>query len=139
MPPPQMTILNAPLRDSCVARRERTNTPSQALLLLNESEYIKAARQLALTALNEPADQRLNLIWETVTSRLPDEQETAVMQQLLADLTETYSSDLALADQLCEGANFPADQLSDQPKAELAAWTVLGNVLFNLDIVKTKD
>ena len=44
MPPPQMTILNAPIRDACVARRERTNTPSQALLLLNESEYLKSAR-----------------------------------------------------------------------------------------------
>ena len=47
MPPPQMTILNAPIRDSCIARRERTNTPSQALLLLNETEYLNAARTLA--------------------------------------------------------------------------------------------
>ena len=47
MPPPQMTILNAPVRDACTARRERTNTPSQALLLLNEGEYLNAARNLA--------------------------------------------------------------------------------------------
>ena len=46
MPPPQMTILNAPLRDACIARRERTNTPAQALLLLNEPEYLKAARDV---------------------------------------------------------------------------------------------
>ena len=51
MPPPQMTILNAPIRDACTSRRERTNTPSQALLLLNEREYLKAARKLALQAL----------------------------------------------------------------------------------------
>ena len=47
MPPPQMTLLNAPNRDACIARRERTNTSSQALLLLNEAEYLKAARGLA--------------------------------------------------------------------------------------------
>ena len=48
IPPPQMTILNAPMRDSCVARRERTNTPSQALLLLNEPVYFLAGRKLAI-------------------------------------------------------------------------------------------
>ncbi|MFV1981077.1 MAG: PSD1 and planctomycete cytochrome C domain-containing protein, partial [Rhodothermia bacterium] len=47
MPPPQMTILNAPSREACIARRERTNTPLQALLLMNEPEYLKAARHLA--------------------------------------------------------------------------------------------
>ncbi|HRX82872.1 MAG TPA: DUF1553 domain-containing protein, partial [Pirellulaceae bacterium] len=47
MPPPQMTILNAPTREACIARRERTNTPLQALLLLNEPEYVKSSRHLA--------------------------------------------------------------------------------------------
>ncbi len=47
MPPPQMTILNAPSREACIARRERTNTPLQALLLMNEPEYLKAAQHLA--------------------------------------------------------------------------------------------
>ena len=45
IPPPQMTILNSPIRDACISRRERTNTPTQALLLLNETEYMKAASQ----------------------------------------------------------------------------------------------
>ena len=62
MPPPQMTILNAPFRDACVARRERTNTPTQALLLLNESEYLNAARQLAVVVVQQPAEQRLEFI-----------------------------------------------------------------------------
>ncbi len=47
MPPPQMTILNAPTREACITRRERTNTPLQALLMMNEPEYLKAARYLA--------------------------------------------------------------------------------------------
>ena len=72
MPPPQMTILNAPIRDACVSRRERTNTPSQALLLLNESEYMKAARNLAMTVLvpkEAKPSLRIAFAYETITSR----------------------------------------------------------------------
>ncbi|MGY8687302.1 MAG: DUF1553 domain-containing protein, partial [Verrucomicrobiales bacterium] len=66
MPPPQMTILNAPSREACIARRERTNTPLQALLLLNEQEYVKAARHLAyqvLTQSESTSAERLDVIY----------------------------------------------------------------------------
>ena len=138
MPPPQMTILNAPIRDSCIARRERTNTPSQALLLLNESEYLKAARNLAQTILRESGSetpQRLEMAYETVTSLLPDEKERAILTKLLEDLQENYRDSPALADELCEGLS-----LTDaEEKAQLAAWTVLVNTLYNLDITKTRQ
>ncbi|MCA9031875.1 MAG: DUF1553 domain-containing protein, partial [Planctomycetaceae bacterium] len=68
MPPPQMTILNAPSREECIARRERTNTPLQALLLLNETEYLKAARQLALNILTDSSispENRFDAVVET--------------------------------------------------------------------------
>jgi hypothetical protein len=145
MPPPQMTIMNAPLRDACVARRERTNTPTQALLLLNESEYLKAAGKLAAVVLQQPDEQRFDFAWETVTARVADEQEKAESLQLLADLKEKYSADPGLADQLCQSLESSSDQspaaeeMSTDAKAELAAWTVLGSVLYNLDITKTKD
>ena len=138
MPPPQMTILNAPIRDSCVARRERTNTPSQALLLLNEAEYLKAARALALKALKaEPADEskRLAYAYETVTSKLPDEKEREILAALLRKLQEYYLGQPALADALCQGLP-PADSVD---KARLAAWTVLVNALYNLDVTKTRE
>lgn len=135
MPPPQMTILNAPFRDSCVARRERTNTPTQALLLLNESEYLKAARNLAEQILQQPADQRLDVAWETVTGKLPDDQEKSVLERLLVDLREQYGSDPELASQLSEGARL-SDGIAD---SELAAWTILNSVLYNMDITKNKD
>lgn len=135
MPPPQMTILNAPFRDSCVARRERTNTPTQALLLLNESEYLKAARNLAEQILQQPADQRLDVAWETVTGKLPDDQEKSVLERLLVDLRGHYASDLELASQLSEGAQL-SDGIAD---SELAAWTILSSVLYNMDITKNKD
>jgi hypothetical protein len=135
MPPPQMTILNAPNRDACIARRERTNTPTQALLLLNESEYLRAARQLAQSVLHEPAEDRVVFAYETVTSKLPDAEEIDVLKTLLSDLRDEYASSPALVDDLCEEVSID----EPQDKVELAAWTVLCNTLYNLDITKTKD
>jgi len=148
MPPPQMTILNAPIRDACIARRERTNTPSQALLLLNETEYLKAARSLAQTVLAqtvlaEPglaaagldASGRIEMAYETVTSRLPDAQERAILSRLVDDLERRYREEPALAAEICSGlTSIPA-----AGRAQLAAWTMLVNTLHNLDITKTRE
>lgn len=139
MPPPQMTILNAPLRDACVARRERTNTPTQALLLLNEPEYMKAARQLALQTIGQPNDKRIDFIWETVTAQLPDDNEKSVVAKLLSDMQQKYTDNPSLADQLCQSIELPTDKPAADAKAELAAWTIVGSVIYNLDITKTKD
>ncbi|MDE0822045.1 MAG: DUF1553 domain-containing protein, partial [Opitutales bacterium] len=138
MPPPQMTILNAPIRDACVARRERTNTPTQALLLLNESEYLKAARSLAQKALQAEAKdgpRRLAFVYETVTSKLPDEKERQVLANLVRNLEKNYLEQPLLADAICQGLN--VGDLAK--KARLAAWTVLVNALYNLDITKTRE
>ena len=134
MPPPQMTILNAPNRDACIARRERTNTPSQALLLLNEAEYLKAARHLALKVLQQKPEQRIEYVWEVVTSKLPDDKERAVVNSLINDLTLHYEQNPVLMERLCVEAD-----ITDESKPTLAAWTMVGNMLYNLDITKTKD
>ena len=136
MPPPQMTILNAPVRDACIARRERTNTPSQALLLLNETEYLKAARQLAgKTLRTKDPSKWLAFAYETVTSKLPDEKERKVLSALVSSLEKNYLAQPALADELCQGT----DLKDAKGKAQLAAWTVLVNALYNLDITKTRE
>ena len=132
MPPPQMTILNAPNRDACVARRERTNTPAQALLLLNESEYLKAARALALKTLEQPAADRLAFAYETVTSRLPDAKEAELLTGMIGDLRKSYGANAELAAAITEG-------VQGANSAELAAWTILVNTLYNLDITKTRE
>ena len=144
IPPPQMTIFNAPMRDSCIARRERTNTPTQALLLLNEPEYFKAAQALAKRTLNQPADQRLDFIWETVTSKLPDQHEASVVKKLLVDLQKQYTAIPQLARQMAGHGETPdgskhATDSTAEGKAELAAWTVVGNMLYNLDLTKTRN
>ncbi len=75
MPPPQMTIFDAPTRESCTSRRERTNTPVQALLMMNETQYFEAARHFAQELLRSSpssADaERLRIAFESVTSHLP--------------------------------------------------------------------
>ncbi|MEM7478973.1 MAG: DUF1553 domain-containing protein, partial [Planctomycetota bacterium] len=137
MPPPQMTILNAPNRDACIARRERTNTPSQALLLLNEEQYLKAARHLAFSVLESStaADkEKLAQAFETITCQLPDAQEKEILQSLLADLLKQYSDQTDLTDELCEGLEVDASL-----KPQVAAWTVLVNALYNLDITKNRE
>jgi hypothetical protein len=138
MPPPQMTILNAPSREACIARRERTNTPLQALLLLNEQEYLKAARHLGLQVLGNSTakrDDRLTMVYETITSALPDAQEKATLQKALADLIALYQGQPELAEQLCDGVESPPSV--EAP--ELAAWTMLISSLYNLDITKTRQ
>ena len=73
-----MTIFDAPTRESCIARRERTNTPLQALVLMNEQQYFAAAKACArqlLKATNQSDDQRLLQAYESITSHLPDPSE----------------------------------------------------------------
>ena len=135
MPPPQMTILNAPTRDACIARRERTNTPSQALLLLNEPEYMKAARALARRAIELPEDQRIDFAWQQVTCQVPDQQEQSTLQELLQDAGQHYQQQPELAEQACAGI----EGLDADAKQQLAAWTVVINTLYNLDITKSRN
>ena len=138
MPPPQMTILNAPIRDACTARRERTNTPSQALLLLNESEYLNAARHLAMNTIKEKDrsdSKRLRIVYETITSKVPDKNEKKILVGLLKDLNKAYLDNPELAEALSQGLSLS----SKEKKAELAAWTVVINTLYNMDITKTRE
>ncbi len=138
MPPPQMTILDAPSREACIARRERTNTPLQALLLMNESEYLKAARHLAHGMLADRSlseADRLAVLYETITSKLPDADETELFLKMLDELEAMYGDNSKLAEDLCKGVSLP----KDVSKPELAAWTMLTSTIYNLDITKTRD
>ena len=138
MPPPQMSILNAPTRESCIARRERTNTPLQALLLLNEQQFLEASRHLAFQYVNEKSlndEKRLEALFETVTGDLPDTLETAQLLKLVADMKTTYEANLPMAQKLCDGL-----ELTDGVQAsDVAAWTLLVSTLHNLDRTKTRN
>lgn len=134
LPPPQMTILNAPTREDCAARRERTNTPLQALLLMNEEHYMKAAREFAIQALRWEDEGRLSAVYETITGRVPDAQELEILQKALRDFEAFYQTHPELAAVFTEKE---ADD-SHQPEA-IAAWAMIINTLYNLDITKTRS
>ena len=142
MPPPQMTILNAPIRDACIARRERTNTPSQALLLLNESEYMKAARRLALTLVNTGPElrhpsHRIGAAYEIITSKEPDETEMEILTGLMKNLFQQYLENPSLSDEICGDVSM--EDPSAEKKAALGALTVVVNAIYNMDITKTRE
>ncbi len=133
-PPPQMTTFDAPSRESCQVRRERTNTPLQALLLMNESQFFEAARGLAGRTLHSagPATgDRLTYMFRLVTARSPGATELSELASALRDLTAHYASHPDDARQLIAAAEFPP--APHESPAELAAWTMIGNVILNLD------
>lgn len=137
--PPTMLIFDAPSRESCTVRRPRTNTPLQALALMNDTQFVEAARKLAERALLRQAvddDDRLRWAFTTCTSRSPQREELAVLQNLLARQRARFSSDAAAAEQLAAAGEAPRD--GTLAADELAAWTVVMNLLLNMDETITK-
>jgi hypothetical protein len=137
MPPPQMTILNAPSREFCAARRERTNTPLQALLLMNEQEFLKAAKACAARTLKDSGgdvDRGLSLLYEMATSHEPDPERLKLLRETLGTFRELYRDDKTLTKALT-GDMPDAD---DAERVELAAWTMIAHSLLNLELAKVK-
>jgi hypothetical protein len=134
-----MQIFDAPTREACTVERARTNTPLQALVLLNDEQFVEAARGLAQRVLTEgPADVdgRLTLAFRTVTARHPSARELATLRTLLELQLVEYAEDPDGAHLLIAvGASTPDPALD---VAELAAWTHVANLLLNLDEVVTK-
>ena len=136
-PPPQMSIIDAPSREACTVRRERTNTPLQALLLMNDPQYFEAAQALARRTLRESEDgdeQRAAHMFRLCTSRHSGQWE---LKELLADFQDHLQEFQAnpKAAQRVAGGRPPADI----DAAALAAWTMVANLILNLDEVVNKN
>lgn len=135
MPYPSMATFDAPSRNVCTIRRMPTNTPLQALVTLNDPVYIEAAQALARRVLREAAASRreqLEYAFRLCLIRPPRPAETARLEELFDKLYAEYDQDRELAQKLAtEPLGPPADPQADL--AELAALTVVGNVLLNLD------
>jgi mono/diheme cytochrome c family protein len=138
-PPPQMTTFDAPSREACLVRRERTNTPLQALLMMNEPQFVEASRALAQRTLREAggtSDERLSYMFRLATSRRPDAKDVAELNGALQDFLAHYTKDAAAARELIGiGETRPDSKFAP---GELAAWTMIANVILNLDEVVTK-
>lgn len=138
-PAPQMSIIDAPSREACTVRRERTNTPLQALLLLNDPQYVECARGLAERVLREggqTAESRAAYLLRLCTGRKPQGDEVSELVSAVVDLQSVYAKDEAAAKLVAAGS--PGTEVS-VPTSELAAWTIGANLVLNLDEVLTKN
>jgi len=139
-PPASMEIFDAPSRETCAVRRERTNTPLQALVTLNDPQFVEAARALAARVLADAGlagdAPRMDHVMARLTARALGDDERAVCAGVLADLRAHYRADADAAAALLAVGELPAPEGLDA--AELAAWTMLTNMLMNLDEVVTK-
>jgi len=125
VPPAQMSVFDAPDREKCTVRRTVTNTPLQALVLLNDPTYLESARMLAERVLKQAGrdpGRRAALAFELATSRKPDKSEIAILTRLAKQ---------AVSDQILTNGESPVDPKMD--RKELAAWTVVTSAILNLD------
>ena len=138
-PPASMNIFNAPTREHTIVRRERTNTPLQALVTMNDTQFVEASRYLAQRAMREAGnefDRRLDYLTTRLLARHFDDQERRVTRGTYDGLLDLYREDASNAAKLLAVGDSPADEAL--PVAESAAWTMLTSQLMNLDEVLNK-
>jgi hypothetical protein len=131
---------DAPSREVCTERRPRTNTPLQALTTLNDPAFLAAAGGLARRIATEGGTQdrqRMVFGFETVLGRAPSKREVVAALELLEKARKRFAADTAAAEKLVAQAALP-NGVSGASVSELAAWTVVANVLLNLDETLTK-
>jgi hypothetical protein len=138
-PPASLDIFNSPNRETCLVRRERTNTPLQALVTMNDEQFVEAARRFAENILKtggDSDDQRLQWAAKHLLSREFREDELQILKESLAKLTTFYKDHAKEADLLIQtGESLPDVSLD---LTTLAAWTMLCNQMMNLDEVLNK-
>jgi hypothetical protein len=136
-PPPAMLAFDGPTRETCTVRRSRTNTPLQALVLLNDPTYLEAARMLARRMIRESdPETRIRLGFQLATVRLPDAEEVATLLELHRAQAAEFSGNPAAAEQLLAVGEAARDREANA--IELAAWTVVASTILNLDEAITK-
>ena len=138
-PPPQMNILDAPSREACTIRRERTNTPMQALMLMNDPQFFEAARAFAERTIKEGGETpeaRIAYIFEMATARLPK----PVEKELLLKTFQTHYQELAADPDAAKALITVGESAPDETldAVEVAAWTMIANLILNLDEVLNK-
>jgi mono/diheme cytochrome c family protein len=133
-PPPAMETFNAPTREQCAVDRERTNSPLQALVTLNDVQFVEAARRLAEVAIHAGRENeagRLDAIALRVLGRPLETAERNALKPIIRDLRDHYAGDARASKALVAmGDSPPAASI---PAPELAAWTMVASQFFNLD------
>ncbi len=133
LPYPSMDAFDAPSREVCTLNRSRTNTPLQALVTMNDPVYIEAAQAFARRILeaNDSTPDRASYAFRLCLTREPSSAELDRLIKLYEDVYAQYAQ---MPEQASKMATVPLGPApADADVAQLAAWTVLGNVLLNLD------
>ena len=140
VPPPAMMNFDSAGREACTVRAVRTNTPLQALNLMNDFAFVEAARALAARAMREAdggAEARLSYAFRLAAARRPSPDELAVLVEGFRHQRSRFAGDEAAAEALlAQGARPPDAPL---PPAEWAAYTTMASLILNLDETITKE
>ena len=140
IPYPSLATFDAPSGEICTVRRTRTNTPLQAFVTLNDPVYVEAAQALARRIVREGGSSPRSRVAHGLflsTQRPPDEARISVLEELYTGELEHYRTDAAAALALATEPLGPLEE--GQSAAELAAWTVVANVMLNQDAVLVRD
>jgi hypothetical protein len=133
-PPASMEIFNAPTRENCTVRRERTNTPLQALITMNDVQFVEAARHLAertLRTVKSGFDGRADFVAQHALARPLEDRERAVVRKSYQAFLSQFDSRPADAKRLVATGESPVDP--KLPAVELAAWTMVASQILNMD------
>ncbi len=133
-----MATFDAPNREVCTLKRDRTNTPLQALVTLNDPVFVEAAQGLARRIVlrefsSQPLDLQIQNAFQIVTGRTPSDRELSALRQLHDRCRQQFSADPSSAQQMATDPLGPLPNGADT--VELATWTAISNVLLNLDEV----
>jgi hypothetical protein len=137
---PMLRAFDAPTREECTAQRAVSNTPLAALVLLNDPSQIECSRVFAARILREGGDDdntRIRWAWRQVLSRLPEERETAAIAKFYQACRKQFTDDPAAAKKLLSVGQAPRPE--NVNAVDLAAWTSVARILFNLDELITRD
>ncbi|MEO0330358.1 MAG: DUF1553 domain-containing protein, partial [Bacteroidota bacterium] len=138
-PPPTMTVMDASDRGMCIVRRQRTSTPLQALLLLNEPQLLEASRLISERCMKEKTESTKNQVnhaFRLLTSRNLNDKESSLLMELYEQEYDRYQSSPKAAEALLEVGDYPYDESLKLP--DLAALSVVTNIMMNYDEVYTK-
>ena len=133
-PPPNMVVFDAPSRETCSVRRERTNTPLQALTLMNDPQYVEAARQLAQRSMREnrgSTSGTIHAMYRYAFGAAPSQKHQTVLSDSYAEFESAFRSNPWDAEALIRVGESPVPP--DLEPVELAAFTLVANQIMNLD------
>jgi len=133
VPPPSMMTFDATTRDLCTVKRQRTSTPLQALVMMNDPQIIEACRLLAQNVVENASspEARIQNIFEIITSRRPNREEISSLQDYLDEEIHYFEEEPEKAEAYLAIGEFHSPY--DVDKSEMAAYAMLASAIFNLD------